>query len=246
MKEKEILKKLSALKTHIAYTDRTSTNVTVEDYEKYITSFENYWKELITINKELYEDFKPISFLPYSSDAKTVPVHFLRLIVNNIQYLINIGPDDSTIVPTDFKITNEGIFFSGQYYDAFIKVSEILKSAQSEIVLIDGYISDNFLDIFTTINSGVKVKILTKSKSNNAMLKLKVTSFNKQFNSKGITLEVQTNEDFHDRFLIIDQKEFYHFGASLKDVGNKGFMFSKMEEPIIQKSLLAEFNAKWT
>ena len=58
------------MKTHITYTNKTSTKVTVEDYEKYITSFEYYWKELIGINKDLYDDFKPISFLPYSSDVK--------------------------------------------------------------------------------------------------------------------------------------------------------------------------------
>jgi hypothetical protein len=169
----------------------------------------------------------------------------LTPIKSNIQYLLDIAPDETSINPTDFKITKEGIYFSGQYFDALAKISEILKTAATEIILIDGYLNDQFIDIFTIANSNVEIKILTKANSNNPAVKLKVTNFNRQFAQQKTTIEIKENSDFHDRFLILDKKDFYHFGASLKDAGNKGFMFSKIEESFVQQSLLNEFNAKW-
>lgn len=245
MTEIEILVKLKALKTQINSPTGILSGVNVHDYEKYIASFEKYLKELVNINPELYDDFVPNKYIPYMADDEYVGLYCLIPLRNNIQYLLDIAPDKTSIKPADFKITTEGIFFSGQYFDALVKVSEILKSASKEIILIDGYINDQFIDIFTIVNSGISIKILTKSKSNTPAVILKTTSFNKQFNSQSINLEVNENEDFHDRFLILDQNQFFHFGASLKDLGNKGFMFSRIEEPFVQKSLLNEFNAKW-
>ncbi|MDE3183619.1 MAG: hypothetical protein KGM16_09390 [Bacteroidota bacterium] len=245
MTESEILVKLKALKTQVNSPTGVLSGVHVDDYEKYIASFEKYFKELVDINPELYGDFTPNKYIPYMANDEYIGLYCLTPLNNNIQYLLDIAPDITAIKPSDFKITTEGIFFSGQYFDAFVKVSEILKSATKEIILIDGYINDQFIDIFTVANTGVQIKILTKSKSNTAAVKLKITSFNKQFNSQGINLEIRENEDFHDRFLILDQNQFFHFGASLKDLGNKGFMFSRIEEPFVQKSLLTEFNTKW-
>lgn len=245
MHEKEILKKLKALINHVDNSYRNYSQIKVADYEQYISSFEKYFSDLKVINPELYTDFIPSSYNSYMSATQNVPPPFLIPISNNIKYLLDLSAEDETIVPKDFKITTEGIFFAGQYFDALIKVSEILKTAVSEIILIDGYVNDQFLDIFTTVKSGVIIRILTKSRSKNPALDLKEASFNKQYNPNGIVLEIKSNEDFHDRFLIIDKKEFYHFGASLKDLGNKGFMFSKIEEPFVKSQLLLEFNSKW-
>ncbi len=245
MTEKEILIKLKALKSKMEQPTGSLSGVNVKDYEAYIVSFNLYVNELKTIKPELYGDFNSSSLFSRMGHHEYIGVFHLTPMKNDIQYLLDIAPDETLIKPTDFKITTEGIFFSGQYFDALAKISDILKSAVTEIILIDGYINDKFIDIFTIANSGVSVKILTKAKSNNPAVKLKETSFNKQFNPTKITLEIRENEDFHDRFLILDQKEFYHFGASLKDLGNKGFMFSKIEEQFVQKSLLAEFDAKW-
>ena len=246
MTEIQIFVKLKALKTQInSETGMISREVNVADYEKYIANFDKYLKELVAINPDLYGDFTPNKYIPYMANDEYLGAYCLTPLNNNIQYLLDIAPEISLIKPTDFKITTEGIFFSGQYFDALVKVSEILKSATKEIILIDGYINDQFIDIFAIVNSEVNIKILTRSKSNTPAVKLKVTSFNKQFNSKSTSLEVKENEDFHDRFLILDQTQFYHFGASLKDLGNKGFMFSRIEESFIQKSLLTEFNSKW-
>ena len=171
MTEIEILVKLKALKTQINSPTGISSGVHVTDYEKYIASFDKYLKELISINPELYGDFTPNEYIPYMANDKYVGLYCLIPLKNNIQYLLDIALDLTSIKPTDFKITTESIFFSGQYFDALVKVSEILKSATKEIVLIDGYINDLFIDIFTIVNSGVNIKILTKSKSNRCCCK---------------------------------------------------------------------------
>lgn len=210
-----------------------------------ISSFERLWNDLKLIDTQLYGDFVQSTYYPYNSSAENIPPFFLTPVANDMQYILDIAPDDEVIKPTDFKVTTEGIFFSGQYFDALSKVSEILGVATSEIILIDGYINDVILDVFTNVNAGVNIKILSKAKFITPAVQLKVNTFNKQYSAYGIALEIKPNEDFHDRFLIVDKKVFYHFGASLKDLGNKGFMFSRIEESFVQAALLSEFNSKW-
>ncbi len=245
MTEIDIIAKLRALNTQIKSPTGALSGVNVVDYEKYIITFDKYLNELVSINPELYGDFIPNKYIPHMANDEYVGLHCLTPLISNIQYLLDIAPDTTSIKPDNLKITTEGIFFSGQYFDALVKVSEIFKSATKEIILIDGYVNDQFIDIFTIVNSGVSIKILTKSKSNSPAVKLKMETFNRQFKSRNISLDLKENEDFHDRFVILDQTQFYHFGASLKDLGNKGFMFSRIEEPFIQNSLLIEFKAKW-
>lgn len=245
MTEQQILLKLKALKTKMNSPTGSLSGIHVDDYENYVSLFEKYHAELNKLNPELYGDFIPTSLFPRMAGDEYIGEFHLTPIKSNIQYLLDIAPVETSINPTDFKITKEGIYFSGQYFDALAKISEILKTAATEIILIDGYLNDQFIDIFTIANSNVEIKILTKANSNNPAVKLKVTNFNRQFAQQKTTIEIKENSDFHDRFLILDKKDFYHFGASLKDAGNKGFMFSKIEESFVQQSLLNEFNTKW-
>ncbi len=250
MQEQTIIVKLRAHKKLIDNTLKSlseNTTFSVPEFMSFVEPFEKYRSELVELNPDLYGDFKPKSYELFFREAYGgfYFISGLTAIADNIQYILDIAPDESSVKPDNFKITNEGIFFAGQYFDAFIKVSEILKGANSEIILIDGYINEQFLDIFTSLNKNVIIKILTKSKSMNASVLLAVSRFNQQYSINHNKLEIKANEEFHDRFLIIDKNEFYHFGASLKDAGNKGFMFSKIEEPIIQTALLQDFNTKW-
>lgn len=73
------------------------------------------------------------------------------------------------------------------------------------------------------------------------VLKTKAAEFNKQYGG----LYIRTSKEFHDRFVIIDNTDFYHFGASIKDLGNKGFMFSRIEEPEIIKNLSSKLSQEW-
>lgn len=249
MKEQQLITKLKAHKKLIDSTFSTlarGSSIPKNEFNSYVAPFEKYRKELIGINSDLYEDFVPksyeTSYGPYNGDYTSWE---LKTLSDNIQYLIDISPQDLTISPTNFTITNQGIFFAGQYFDAFMKISEIFTNAKSEIILIDGYINEKFLGIFSSVPNSVKIKILTKNKSLNAAIESAVEKFNLQYLSNKKEITLKSNEDFHDRFVIIDRKDFFHFGSSLKDAGSKGFMFSKIEEPLLSTALLNEFSAKW-
>ncbi|MCT7498442.1 virulence RhuM family protein [Aliarcobacter cryaerophilus] len=116
---------------------------------------------------------------------------------------------------------NQNIFFDGQIYDAYSFVNDLIKLAKSEIVLIDNYIDDIVFTLFSkypNINFTIYTSTISKQ------LKLDFEKYSKQY--KNISLK--TFKSSHDRFLIIDKKEIYHLGASLKDLGKKWFAFSKM------------------
>lgn len=245
MIEKQILIKLKALKTKMDSPSGSLSGINVADYENYVKLFKKYLAHLISLNTELYNDFIPTSLFPRYADELYIGEFHFNPLKKDIQYLLEISEANSSTETSNIKVATEGIYFSGQTFDAFSKVTELLKGAKSEIILIDGYLNDQFIDSFAIVNPSVKIKILTKKNYNNPAVNLKIGKFNEQFLDRQIKIEMQENPDFHDRFLILDKKEFYHFGASLKDAGKKGFMFSKIEEPIVRQSLLNEFNTKW-
>ncbi|MFH1066210.1 MAG: ORF6N domain-containing protein [Nanoarchaeota archaeon] len=115
----------------------------------------------------------------------------------------------------------KGIFFEGQVFDAYKFVSDIIRSAEKSIILIDNYIDDSVLTLFSKRNRHVKLIILTKEISRQLSLDLE------KHNSRYPPIEIKEFKQSHDRFLIIDNKDVYHFGASLKDLGKKWFAFSK-------------------
>ncbi len=121
-------------------------------------------------------------------------------------------------------IPNQGIFFDGQVLDAYELTSKIIRSAKTSIVLIDNYIDENTLIHLAKKNDNVKVLLFSKSISK--QLALDVKKANEQYGN----FEIKELNLSHDRFLIIDHRELYHIGASLKDLGKKWFAFSKMDE----------------
>lgn len=118
----------------------------------------------------------------------------------------------------------QGIFFDGQIFDAYKFVSGLIRKANKSILLIDNYIDETVLDLLTKKKKNVAVTIFT-NKITKAML-LDVEKFNSQYP----TLELKEFTKAHDRFLIMDNKDVYHFGASLKDLGKKWFAFSKFDK----------------
>ncbi|MDD2887981.1 MAG: ORF6N domain-containing protein [Aliarcobacter sp.] len=115
----------------------------------------------------------------------------------------------------------QGIFYDGQIYDSYSFISDLLRSAKDEMILIDNYIDDSVLTLFSKIPN-IKVTIYTNTISK--QLKLDFEKYSKQYDN--ITLK--TFQNSHDRFLIIDKKEIFHIGASIKDLGKKWFAFSKI------------------
>jgi len=118
---------------------------------------------------------------------------------------------------------NEGIFYNGQVFDAYILACDLIKSAQKSIVLIDNYIDESVLVLLSKRQKGVAATIYTKSISK--QLELDIKKYNQQYAS----IEVKIFTKSHDRFLIVDNKTVYHIGASLKDLGKSWVAFSKME-----------------
>lgn len=122
----------------------------------------------------------------------------------------------------------EGIFFDGQIFDAYELVVKLVKSAKKSIILIDNYIDETTLRLLSKREENVKCTIYTLK--NSPLLKLDIEKYNAQFDKISIINFTKS----HDRFLIIDKRDLYHIGASLKDVGKKWFAFSKLHLDIKQ------------
>ncbi len=133
--------------------------------------------------------------------------------IENIELQIN-----SNLLP--YK---QGIFFNGQIFDSYKLTADIIRSAKSSIILIDNYVDDSVLMLFTKRKTKVSVTIYTKSISK--ILKQDLQKYNAQYQP----IEIKQLKTAHDRFMIIDGNTVYHFGASLKDLGKKWFAFSKLE-----------------
>ncbi len=119
--------------------------------------------------------------------------------------------------------TEKGIFYDGEIFDAYTFISDIIRSAKISIILIDNYVDDTVLTLLGKRGRAVTATILTKNISNQLRLDLQ------RYNSQYPPIEVEIFSNAHDRFIIIDQTELLHIGASLKDLGKKWFAFSRMD-----------------
>ena len=117
----------------------------------------------------------------------------------------------------------QGVFFEGQLFDAYVFVSDLIKIAKTSIVVVDNYVNEETLLLLSKRNANVSCVIHTRI---NAVLKADIAKHNQQY---PVVCMIE-NKGSHDRFLIIDHKKLYHFGASLKDLGKKCFAFSRMDE----------------
>jgi hypothetical protein len=131
------------------------------------------------------------------------------------------------------ELPRQGLFFDGQVFDAYELASKIIRSAKRSIVLIDNYIDEVTLSIFCKKNQGVRVLLLSKNITKAILLD--VQKANTQFGH----IKIKAFDKSHDRFLIIDESEVYHLGASLKDLGKKWFAFSKLDKNSVDNILKA-------
>ncbi len=129
------------------------------------------------------------------------------------------------------------LFFNGEIYDSYSLLVDIIGKANNEIIIIDNYVNKVTLDILSKKNIDVTILLITdKNKS-----KLTKTDIDK-FNSEYPLIKVKYTNCFHDRFIILDRKELYHLGASLKDLGKKVFEITKINEVVTLHSLLDKLN----
>lgn len=120
----------------------------------------------------------------------------------------------------------QGVFYGGEIFEAYKFMSNLIKIANESIIVVDNYIDESVLTMLDKRKDGVVAKIYTDKISN--QLKLDLERHNKQYSA----IEIQTVKDIHDRFVIIDNEDVFHIGASLKDLGKKLFAFSKLNLPV--------------
>jgi len=180
-------------------------SITATKFRQWATSvLKSYITDGYAIN---YEKITHIRFKELEND-----VSLLKSQVANISNAL----EDKTTKP------KQGIFYDGQIYDAYAFVNDLLKNTKSYIVLIDNYIDDTVFTLFSKYQN-LNIKIYTQTITK--QLNLDYQKYKAQYNN----IQLQEFKKAHDRFLIIDNKEIYHIGASLKDLGKKWFAFSKFE-----------------
>jgi hypothetical protein len=168
-------------------------------------------------------------------------VEMRKFIFNNAHLFQRITTVEQKQIETDKRIDQilnaldngsakpkQGIFFEGQIYDAYSFVSDLIRSARKSIVLIDNYVDDTVLTLLTKRNPEVQMKVYTGKISKQLLLDIE------KHNAQYETIHLKEFKRSHDRFLIIDNSDIYHFGASLKDLGKKWFAFSKFERDAIR------------
>ena len=122
------------------------------------------------------------------------------------------------------------IFYEGQIYDAYSLLIDIFKEAEKEIIIIDNYADKSILDMITNLN----VKVIIVTRKFNLLKDIDIKKYNRQYHN----LKVIYSDKFHDRFIILDKKVLYHSGASYKDLGNKCFAITKIEDKEYLKTIL--------
>lgn len=146
----------------------------------------------------------------------------MNRVENNMEQL-NKKVDSISLQIQSSQLPKQGIFFDGQVFDAYTFVADLVRKARYSLVLIDNYMDDSVFAILNKRKEGVRCVCYTKTISKT--LRLDLEKHNQQYPE----IQLRELKTTHDRFLIIDEKELYHIGASLKDLGKKWFGFSKME-----------------
>ena len=180
-------------------------SITATKFRQWATSIlKNYIQNGFIINSDKITNDR---FVSLENEVK-----FLKSKVENISNSL----ENKSLKP------KQGIFYDGEIFDAYVFVNDLLKLATIEITLIDNYIDETVFTLFSKYPN-IKIKIYTQNISK--QLKLDFEKYQKQYQN----IELFEFKNSHDRFLIIDKKELYHLGASLKDLGKKWFAFSKFE-----------------
>jgi len=163
-------------------------------------------------------------------------VNMRKFLLQNASVFQRLGQLELKQLQTDEKIErvfkaleagqlqpDKGIFFDGQIFDAYSFVADLIKKAESHIIVVDNYVDESVLTLLGKRKEKVTVTVYTREI--NKTLQLDVQRHNSQYPP----IAVKTFAQSHDRFLLIDKKELYHIGASLKDLGKKWFAFSRMD-----------------
>ena len=164
---------------------------------------------------------------------KYVNNYEIRISNLETKYIEHDNKIDKLFEALDKKEKQSHIFFEGQIYDAYSLLVDILKEAEEAIIIIDNYIDKQILDIISFLDKEI---ILITNKYNNK----DIEKYKEQYNN----LNIKINNNFHDRFIIIDKKILYHSGASFKDLGKKCFSINKIEDKKLLENILEHLRQK--
>ena len=225
---------------------------------------ENNWSQIATSSKNENSKHRGKKYVPYvfteqgiamlsgllkNDIAVQVSINIMNAFVEMRKFLMINGQVFERLTNMEYKLLEhdkkfdevfnqlqlednikQRIFFDGQIWDSYSLIVDIIKKANKKILIIDNYIDDSILKMLTKKKSNTEVVILTSDKSNIEILDIK------KFNKEYPILKVAKTNKFHDRFIVIDNKEMYHLGASIKDLGKKCFAINKIEDiEIIEK-----------
>ena len=158
---------------------------------------------------------------------------------NYIELVHRVNSIDNRVskLESDNHMDNEKIFFDGEWFDARSFIKDIFTRAKEEIILIDPYADIKALDYLKVKTEGVIVQLFISSKAK--LTQGDINDFNRQYGG----LEVKIEDNFHDRFIIVDGTILYHLGASLNYIGKKVFAITKLEDENILVSLKERLGA---
>jgi len=240
--------KLTALEKNVSYWltvfDNGRANIfDPKDVMDLFSRFASVRTKLQKENPKYFEDFPVREMKPTQATDYEGRGYFERkaldILLMDIKYCINTFLEAQIFDESSVKASREGLFLAGQYYDAIRWISDIISDVERKIVIVDRYFLDKTLDLLSAKKPTVKVEILTEEIK--PALKVKAVEFNRQYGQ----LEIRKSSAFHDRFIIVDDKDFYHLGASIEHLGHRGFMFSRIEEPVIIRSFSEELAQEW-
>jgi hypothetical protein len=136
----------------------------------------------------------------------------------------------------------ELFFPDGRHHDAYVEIRGIMQGASTSIDIIDPYVDGSTLKLLTACaKPGMRFRLLTSKYP--ADFSLELAKWRKQQSEN--TLEVRTAKEFHDRFIVLDDENCWHVGASIKDAGNKVFMISRVEDTSNRSALLQQIRKSW-
>lgn len=148
---------------------------------------------------------------------------------------------DNGLAPANARVRE--LFFPPQsQHDAYVEMREIFKKAAASITIVDGYLDESILTLMATcVKAGMTLQLLSAKLPGDFPLEAKKW----MAQHAGVTLQVRTARDFHDRFIVLDGGECWHVGCSIKDAGNRGFMLSQVEDDNNRAALIAAIQSAW-
>ena len=138
-------------------------------------------------------------------------------------------------------LPSQKLFFKGEMFDAFTLLVDLVKTAEKSLTVIDGYVDEKTLNILSKKNDGVECQLVTYPSAPLTSSDVAV------FESQHGPLSICRSNDFHDRFLVVDEDTVYHIGASLKDAGKKTFAMTQIGDEELKSALLDKLHeVSWT